>query len=114
MEEATRLCSRIGIIDHGRILALGTIDELLAQLPFEEEIRFPALPETDPLSGELAGNGEVATVDGVHRFRPRPGYPMSAFYALTERHALPPRLFASQRPTLEALFLQLTGRMLRE
>ena len=114
MEEATRLCSRIGIIDHGRILALGTLDELLARLPFEEEVRFPSSPETNALSAELAANGEVATVDGVHRFRPRPGYAMSAFYALTERHALAPRLFTSQRPTLEALFLHLTGRVLRE
>jgi ABC-2 type transport system ATP-binding protein len=114
MEEATRLCSRIGIIDHGRILALGTIDELLARLPFEEEVRFPSSPETNALSAELAANGEVATVDGVHRFRPRTGYAMSAFYALTEEHGLPPRLFTSQRPTLEALFLQLTGRVLRE
>ena len=114
MEEATRLCSRIGIIDHGRILALGTIDELLARLPFEEEVRFPSTPETSALSGRLAANGEIATVDGVHRFRPRTGYAMSSFYALTEEHGLPPRLFTSQRPTLEALFLQLTGRVLRE
>ena len=114
MEEATRLCSRIGIIDHGKILALGTIDELLARLPFEEEIRFPSLPETAAISGELEGSGEVATVDGVHRFRPRPDYPMSSFYEKTERHGLAPRLFTSQRPTLEALFLQLTGRVLRE
>ena len=42
MEEATRLCSRIGIIDHGKLHALGTLDELLTKLPFEEEIRFPA------------------------------------------------------------------------
>jgi ABC-2 type transport system ATP-binding protein len=114
MEEATRLCSRIGIIDHGKILALGTIDELLGRLPFEEEIRFPALPETAALAAELAPNGELATVEGVHRFRPKPGYPMSGFYSLTERHGLPPRLFTSQRPTLEALFLQLTGRVLRD
>src|SRR5258707_15852843 len=46
MEEATRLCSRIGIIDHGKILALGTLDELLTQLPFEEEIVFPSTPAT--------------------------------------------------------------------
>jgi ABC-2 type transport system ATP-binding protein len=114
MEEATRLCSRIGIIDHGRILALGTIEELLARLPFEEEVRFPSTPETRALSARLAANGELSTVDGVHRFRPRPGYAMSTFYALTEEHSLPPRLFTSQRPTLEALFLQLTGRVLRE
>src|SRR5258708_2039637 len=46
MEEATRLCSRIGVIDHGKILTLGTLDELLTQLPFEEEIRFPASGDT--------------------------------------------------------------------
>jgi ABC-2 type transport system ATP-binding protein len=114
MEEATRLCSRIGIIDHGRILALGTLDELLGELPFEEEIRFPSTPETARLLPDLEAIGEVATLDGTHRFRPRPGFPLSAFYALTERHLIAPRLFASQRPTLEAVFLRLTGRVLRE
>ena len=72
------------------------------------------LASSTALPGRLAANGEIATVDGVHRFRPRPGYAMSSFYALTEEHGLPPRLFTSQRPTLEALFLQLTGRVLRE
>jgi ABC-2 type transport system ATP-binding protein len=114
MEEATRLCSRIGIIDHGRILALGTIDELLARLPFEEEIRFPAGSATAALALELAAHGELATLDAIHRFRPKNGYPLSSFFTLTENHALPARLFTSQRPTLEALFLQLTGRVLRE
>jgi ABC-2 type transport system ATP-binding protein len=114
MEEATRLCSRIGIIDHGKILAQGTIDELLARLPFEEEVRFPSTGETAALARGLAGHGELSTIDGVHRFRPKPAYPMSSFYALAERHSLPARLFTSQRPTLEALFLQLTGRVLRE
>ncbi|HEY1765087.1 MAG TPA: ABC transporter ATP-binding protein [Opitutaceae bacterium] len=114
MEEATRLCSRIGIIDHGKILALGTLDELLGRLSFEEEIRFSAGSETEALLGSLRANGEVATQDGVHRFRPLPGFPLSSFYAATEAHGLAPRLFTSQRPTLESLFLQLTGRVLRE
>jgi ABC-2 type transport system ATP-binding protein len=114
MEEAARLCSRIAIIDHGRILALGTLDALLAQLPFDEEIRLPATAETANLAQELAAEGELTTREGIHRFRPKPGYALSAFYSLTERHGLAPRLFTSQRPTLEALFLQLTGRVLRE
>ncbi len=114
MEEAERLCSRIGIIDHGRILALGSLEELLTRLPFEDEITFPATPATAPLVEELAAHGEVARLDGTCRFRPRPGYPLSAFFALTEKLALPARLFVSQRPTLEALFLHLTGRTLRE
>lgn len=114
MEEATRLCSRIGIIDHGRIHALGTLDELLLGLPFEEEIRFPAEPRTQPLAEQLAAHGAVVANDEFIQFRPRAGYRLSGFYALTESLGLPARLFTSQRPTLEALFLHLTGRKLRE
>jgi ABC-2 type transport system ATP-binding protein len=114
MEEATRLCSRIGIIDHGKIHALGTLDELLTRLPFEEEIRFPAGPDTAPLLARLAGQGELTTLDGTHRFRPRADYRLSAFFTQTESLGLPARHFTSQRPTLEALFLHLTGRTLRE
>jgi ABC-2 type transport system ATP-binding protein len=114
MEEATRLCSRIGIIDHGRIHALGTLDELLLKLPFEEEIRFPLTDATAPLAGRLEAQGVVERSEGQCRFRPRPGYPLSGFFAETEALGLPPRLFTSQRPTLEAVFLHLTGRRLRE
>lgn len=114
MEEATRLCSRIGIIDHGKIPALGTLDELLLKLPFDEEIRFPADAATEALVARLSEYGAVEKGDDHHRFRPRPGYKLSAFYQLTESLDLPARLFTSQRPTLEALFLYLTGRTLRE
>ena len=114
MEEATRMCSRIGIIDHGKILALGSLDELLTRLPFEEEIRFIANDQTAPLAARLAAHGEMSTLDGTHRFRPRPDYRLSAFFTLTESLGLPARLFTSQRPTLEALFLHLTGRTIRE
>ena len=114
MEEATRLCSRIGIIDHGKILALGTLDELLTRLPFEEEIRFLADAATTALAAQLATLGELTTLEGIHRFRPRPDAKLSEFYTRTESLGLPARLFTSQRPTLEALFLHLTGRNLRE
>ncbi len=114
MEEATRLCSRIGIIDHGRILALGTLDELLTRLPFEEEIRFAATAASAALAARLPALGEVVTLDGIHRFRPRSDCKLSTFFALAESLGLPARLFTSQRPTLEALFLHLTGRTIRE
>ena len=114
MEEATRLCSRIGIIDHGKIHALGTLDELLARLPFTDEISFPATPATAGLAAQLAAHGEVTAGDGTHRFRPRAGFKTSAFYSLAESHQLSPRLFVTERPTLEAVFLHLTGRTLRE
>ena len=114
MEEATRLCSRIGIIDHGKIHALGTLDELLLKLPFEEEIRFPLDGGTAALVPQLAAHGAVEQGEDHYRFRPHPGTKLSHFYGLTESLGLPARLFTSQRPTLEALFLHLTGRNLRE
>ncbi len=114
MEEATRLCSRIGIIDHGKLHALGTLDELLTKLPFEEEIRFPANADTAGLAAQLPAHGELSTADNSHRFRPRADFKLSTLFALAESHSLPGRLFTSQRPSLEALFLHLTGRTLRE
>ncbi len=114
MEEATRLCSRIGIIDHGKIHALGTLDELLLKLPFEEEIRFPMDAGTTRLVEQLGAHGLVEKTGDYFRFRPQPGYRLSSFYNITESLGLPARLFTSQRPTLEALFLHLTGRNLRE
>lgn len=114
MDEAARLCSRIGIIDQGRILALGTVDELLERLPFDEEIRFPAAPHTAPLCAELAGAGELTNGDGCYRFRPCPGFRMSAFHLAAERLGLPTRLFETRRPTLESVFLHLTGKALRD
>jgi ABC-2 type transport system ATP-binding protein len=86
----------------------------LTQLPFEEEIRFPANPETSKLAERLRGHGEISVVEDAHCFRPHSGFPLSAFYGMTEEYALPARLFTSQRPSLEALFLHLTGRTLRE
>lgn len=114
MEEATRLCSRIGIIDHGKILALDPLDDLLAQLPFDDQISFAATAETRDFAPKLAEFGDIAAVNGSHRFRPRAGLRLSQFYTLAEQHDLSPRLFAHERPTLEALFLHLTGRTLRE
>jgi len=114
MEEATRLCSRIGVIDHGKILALGSLDELLTHLPFDEEIHFPATPATATLASELTRCGELTLADERHRFRPSADFKLSEFYRLTEAQALPARLFTTERPTLEAVFLHLTGRKLRE
>jgi ABC-2 type transport system ATP-binding protein len=114
MEEATRLCTRIGIIDHGRIHALGTLDELLAQLPMKDGISFPATTATAVLAAKLVGHGTITTDGGLHHFLPQNDFKTSAFYALAEEYQLSSRLFAAERPTLEGVFLHLTGRTLRE
>jgi ABC-2 type transport system ATP-binding protein len=114
LEEATRLCSRIGIIDHGKILALGTLDELLARLPFEDEIAFPATAATTSFATALTPHGSLVSEPTTHRFGPRADFRLSQFYLLAETHGISPRAFAHERPTLEALFLHFTGRKLRE
>ena len=114
LEEATRLCSRIGIIDHGKILTLGTLDELLGQLAFHEQIRFPRNEHTRDLAQALARRGEVREEESEICFCPAAGFALSEFYREAEAHRVPNRLIQHERPTLEALFLQLTGRALRE
>jgi ABC-2 type transport system ATP-binding protein len=114
MEEAARLCTRIGVIDHGKILALGSLDELLTRLPFEDEITFPELPTTARFAAQLKSHGQLDTANGTHRFRPQAGYRLSSFFAAAEEVGVPARLFEIQRPTLEAVFLHLTGRKLRD
>jgi ABC-2 type transport system ATP-binding protein len=101
-------------MDHGRILALGSVQELLRQVPFEEDIQFPATTETERLCAELREGGELVTAAGWHRFRPKPEFRLSAFFLATERLGLPSRLFHIRRPSLETVFLQLTGKALRE
>jgi ABC-2 type transport system ATP-binding protein len=114
MEEAARLCSRIGIMDHGRLLAGGTLAELLGQLPFDEQISFPVTPATTTLVSQLALPGRLLTEPDQYHFLPASGFRLSEFFALIESRSLPAQLFTLQRPTLEALFLHLTGRTLRE
>lgn len=114
MEEAERLCSRIGIIDHGRIHALGSQEELISRLPFTDEINFPANEANSAFAAGLAEHGKTAMGEGTIRFYPHPSFPRSAFYALVEKSGLKARQFVHERPSLEAVFLHLTGRNLRE
>ncbi len=114
MEEATRLCSRIGIIDHGQLLALGTLDELLVELPFSEQIR---LARHETVTAELEALrefGEIVETEEAFVLTPREGLRLSDFFSAIERRGLSYRHFAVTRPTLENVFLHLTGKTLRD
>ena len=114
MEEATRLCSRIGIIDHGRLLALGTLDELLTHLPFSELVRIARNDHTTAQMQSLAEYGEITKAEDAYLFKLRDGVRFSEFFAAAEQLGLPYRYFNIRRPTLEDLFLHLTGKNLRD
>jgi len=114
MEEATRLCSRIAIIDHGRMLALGTLDELLTHLPFSELVRIARNDHTTAQMQALAEYGEITKSEDAYLFKLRDGLRFSEFFAAAEELGLPYRYFNIRRPTLEDLFLHLTGKNLRD
>jgi len=114
MEEATRLCSRIAIIDHGCLLALGTLDELLTHLPFSELVRIARNERTTAQMQALAEYGEITKAEDAYLFKLRDGLRFSEFFAAAEELGLPYRYFNIRRPTLEDLFLHLTGKNLRD
>ncbi|HEX4665804.1 MAG TPA: ABC transporter ATP-binding protein [Chthoniobacterales bacterium] len=114
MEEATRLCSRIGIIDHGKLLALGTLDELLVQLPFAEQIRIARNETIAAQLDALREFGSIAATEEAFVLTPREDLRLSEFFAAVERLGLSYRYFTVTRPTLENVFLHLTGKTLRD
>ncbi len=92
MEEAQRLCDRVGIIDHGRLLALGTVDELI---------------------GEHGGDGEISVTTAEQTIVKTTGRPIADMKALLDAHD-DIRDLKLIRPSLESVFLNLTGRQLRD
>ncbi|HSC26415.1 MAG TPA: ABC transporter ATP-binding protein [Vicinamibacterales bacterium] len=120
MEEAARLCDRVAVVDHGKVIALGTPRELVASLGAEHVIEFDvdesrsgALPDDVlrllPSVEAVAREGESwrLTVREVHRAVP------ALLALLTERGAEPTRL-TTHHATLEDVFIALTGRRLRD
>ena len=105
MEEAERLCERVAIMDHGKILALDTVDSLLRAyggLP-TVEIEFAERPST--LEG-LGGAWDKG------RWRLQTEQPVQV---LERASAAGPLANVSiRRANLEAVFLHLTGRSLRD
>ncbi len=118
MEEAERLCDRLAILDHGRIVALDTPAALIRDLGAEERVVF-TLDGTLPagfergLSGavQLEVQGERVTVHGQNgRTIPL----VSEVVSLLTAQGIPFRDLRTEQPTLEDVFLRLTGRAMRE
>jgi ABC-2 type transport system ATP-binding protein len=91
MEEAQRLCDQVAVIDHGKLLALGTVDELIARYGGESMVTI----HTTAGEEKLASANPVATLSEK----------------LAQKDVLNVRV---DRPDLEGVFLSLTGRSLRD
>ena len=120
MDEAQRLCDRVGIMDRGRIIALGTPRELIASTGVEHVVEFTAataaVASIEPAS--------LRTIDGVRDVRAEAG---GILVHVTELHRAVPALLAeiarqggsltelrTHSATLEDVFVGLTGRHLRD
>jgi ABC-2 type transport system ATP-binding protein len=120
MEEAARLCDRVAVVDHGKVIALGTPRELIASLGAEHVVEFAvgdaaasaledgilrALPSVEGVVREA----ELwrLRVREVHRAVP------ALLSVLAERGAEPTHL-TTHHATLEDVFMALTGRRLRD
>ena len=118
MEEAERLCDRVGIIDEGKLMAEGTRRELVDSIGTRDRVEITANGELETIAAacrKLDGVEEASVAEnGVH------------LICHEGRHILPKILDAAERagaevtgvelfePDLEAVFLHLTGKALRD
>ncbi|MBN2304502.1 MAG: ABC transporter ATP-binding protein [Anaerolineae bacterium] len=138
MEEAQELSNRVGIIDHGEIIALGTQDELTRMVGEQDTVRL-TVPDVPPevldqlraldgvthcqLAGDGNGNGdgngdndsEHDRKNGEIRLLAGDGRAvLPDVIQVINRAGLSLRSIEITEPTLEAVFLHLTGRALRD
>lgn len=120
MEEAQELSDRIGIIDHGKLIALGTQSELRSQVGENETLVLSLSDGDEPgaLAQRLRGLPGVLHADAsdhaVTVIAPEAEEILAP--AIAEANALGVRIRSVniQEPNLEAVFLHLTGRALRD
>jgi ABC-2 type transport system ATP-binding protein len=118
MEEAERLCNRVGIIDDGRICAEGSRRELIALVGQRDRVRLIASGETQRAAAAVAAapNVETATVtdDGIDIVVSDARAVLPALLAAVASAGAVIRSVDVIEPDLEAVFLHLTGKALRD
>jgi ABC-2 type transport system ATP-binding protein len=120
MEEAQELSDRVGIIDHGQLIALGTQAELTRQVGQTDTLVLHIGENDDPgpLVEALRGVPGVlvaeATDHEIAIVTPSAEEILAPVVAKASEHALKIRSMEISEPNLEAVFLHLTGRALRD
>ena len=114
MEEAERLCSRLAIIDFGKIISAGSVSELLKLLPYEQTILISKNKATAGKLDLFKLFGTLINEQENYELKPDSGIKLSGFFKALEDNNIDYGSIDINRPTLEALFLHLTGRRLRD
>ena len=118
MEEAERLCDRVAIVDHGRMIAEGTPRELIASLGAEHVLEFAVAGgerlDTGAIAGVMGGS-EPGRQDGVWRLQVSELHEaMPALLGELRRQGVQLSELRTHSATLEDVFVTLTGRQLRD
>jgi ABC-2 type transport system ATP-binding protein len=120
MEEAAKLCDRIGIIDDGRLIAEGTNEELVAAYGGRDKVFLHGAADADlgPLAAacrELDSVYEVAAIEDRIELTTEHGPAvLAAVAAAAARHEVELTGVEVRSPNLEDVFLRLTGKELRD
>jgi ABC-2 type transport system ATP-binding protein len=116
LEQAEILCDRVAIMDHGRILEEGTVEELVGRHFKERAVRFDAVEGlTDAQLAAMPGAMTVKREDGeVIVYTRDVAATIGAVLDACEALGVEPTNLGVRRPTLEDVFLDLTGRALRD
>jgi ABC-2 type transport system ATP-binding protein len=114
MEEAERLCDRVAIIDHGRIIDIATPEELIRRHCPEQTV----VVVTDDRSGEerfrmIPQVESVSSQDGRLTIRGRGEDLVTRVIQCLAEHRMQVTDFRTERSTLEDVFLKLTGHSIR-
>ncbi len=119
MDEAERLCDRVAVVDHGKVIALGSPAELIARVGGQHVIEFrleEGQPEPDlDQFRHLPGAGTVHAQDGqIALTVAEPHAALPALLDHLRNQVLPLAGLTIRSATLEDVFLDLTGRHLRD
>jgi len=116
MEEAERLCDRIGIIDNGEIIAQGTLDELKTSGTMKETVVISFTNLTDESYTTIANNWKDLQRfgDTIHFYSMNIQGELSKIILRCNAFGLDIRHIDIQKINLETVFLRLTGKQLRD
>jgi ABC-2 type transport system ATP-binding protein len=115
MEEAERLCDRVAIIEHGRLIEVGTPDELVRKHCPERTVVFTS--DDANVRERMQGVGTVEPAEGsgaTHTIRGTGDDFVTDVINFIAREGIRVRGFRTEIPTLEDVFLKLTGHGIRD
>ncbi len=120
MEEVESICSRVAVMDHGRILACDTLEELMSQVPRKVELMVPSdfdtggLKESEGITIARSEDGTTLSIAEHSSDGALMTQRLADLMAHLTQHQISLLSIRTHEPSLERLFMDLTGTGLRD